>query len=209
MKKHSLTYAVLTATLIALAPNAFAQDKPAAKADEKKPAAAPGEDEGMKKWMEAATPGAPHKVLDPTVGEWEVASKWWMDPSAPPQESKGTTSKKWVMDGRFVQEDFKGDMMGMPMTGHGFTGYDNVKKKYNSFWIDTGGTAMYTSLGKASGDGKTLTFTSLMDDPMTGEKDKPVRFILKVESKDKHVFEMFETAGGKEKKVAEMTYTRK
>jgi len=186
------------------------QDKPGDKAKDAKPAAGtPDQDEGMKRWMEASTPAAAHKVLDALVGDWNVATKWWMDPSAPPMETKGTTSKKWILDGRFVQEDFTGEMFGMPMTGHGMTGYDNVKKQYNSFWIDSSSTAMYTSLGVASADGKTLTFHGKMDDFMTGEKDKTIKFVIKIEGKSKHVFEMYELPGGKEKKIAEMTYTKK
>ena len=33
--------------------------------------------------------------------------------------------------------------------------------------------------------------------------------IFKIEGKDKHIFEMYEGAGRKEKKSGEMTYTRK
>ena len=75
--------------------------------------------------------------------------------------------------------------------------------------MDSTTTAMIVSLGTASKDGKTMTFTSKMDDCMTGEKDKPIRFVIKIEGKDKHIFEMYEGAGSKEKKAGEMTYTRK
>lgn len=209
MKLLTLTSCAALAAALTL-PNALAQDKAADKKNtESKPAAAPEPDEATKRWLEASTPAAAHKVLDPLVGEWDVAAKWWMDPSAPPMETKGTTTKKWILDGRFVQEDYKGEMMGMPLVGHGMTGYDNVKKQYNSFWIDSSSTAMYISLGKASADGKTLTFHGKMDDVMTGEKDKPIKFVIKIEGQAKHVFEMYDLGGGKEKKIAEQTYTRK
>jgi hypothetical protein len=68
---------------------------------------------------------------------------------------------------------------------------------------------MFTSLGTASNNGKTFKFHGKMDDCLTGEMGKSVRFVLKVESRDKHVFEMFELSGAKEKKTGEMTYTRK
>ena len=210
MKLRILTsYAALAVALTL--PNALAQDKAANKktTDSKPAAAAPDADEATKRWMEAATPAAAHKVLDPLVGDFDVASKWWMDPSAPPMESKGTTTKKWALDGRFVQEDFKGELMGMPLTGHGMTGYDNVKKQYNSFWVDSSSTAMYLALGTAPADGKTLTFHGKMDDVMTGEKDKPVKFTIKIEGPAKHVFSMYDLGGGKEKRIAEMTYTKK
>ena len=210
MKLRKFTSCAALAVALVLS-NAPAQDKAAnQKSTDTKPAAgAPDSDEATKRWMEASTPAAAHKVLDPLVGDWDVASKWWMDPSAPPMETKGTTTKKWILDGRFVQEDFKGEMFGMPMIGHGMTGYDNVKKQYNSFWVDSSSTAMYISFGKASADGNTLTFHGKMDDVTTGEKDKPIKFILKIEGTGRHAFEMFDLGGGKEKKLAEMTYTRK
>jgi hypothetical protein len=201
MKTRLLVRVFLAAILVMLAPSAPAEDK--------KSAAAPSEEEMMKRWAEAATPGAAHKLLDQLIGDWNVASKWWMAPDAPPMESKGTTSAKWILGGRFVQDDFNGESMGKPMKGLGLTGYDNLKKKYSSFWADEGGTAAYTSMGTASADGKSLTFTGLMDDPMTGEKDKIIKYVIKFESKDKHVFEMFEVVKGADKKIAEMTYTRK
>ena len=210
MKLRTITSHIAVAAVLVLL-NVLAQSKAAEKksSDGKPAAGAPDQDEATKRWMEAATPAAAHKVLDALVGDWNVATKWWMDPSSPPMETKGTTSKKWILDGRFVQEDFTGEMMGMPMTGHGMTGYDNLKKQYNSFWIDSSSTAMYTSLGTASADAKTLTFHGKMDDVMTGEKDKTIKFVIRIEGKAKHVFEMYELPGGKEKKIAEMTYTRK
>ena len=174
-----------------------------------KPAAPLTEEEMNKRMMAAATPGAPHKSLEVFAGNWDVASKWWMAPEAPPMESKGASSKSWVMGGRFLKEDFSGDMMGTPFTGNGLSGYDNIKKKYNSLWVDSSSTGIFTSLGTVSADGKTFTYTSKMDDCMTGEMDKPVRFVITVISKDKHTFEMYEGAGAKEKKIGEMTYSRK
>jgi len=210
MKWNSLPLAALTATLALPLGTAVAADKPAATAQEAKPAAAaPDEAEMMKKWEAAATPGAAHKALDPMVGEWNIASKWWMAPGAPPMETKGQTTKHWIFGGRFLQDDYNGEFMGSPMKGLGLTGYDNLKKKYTSFWIDAGGTAMYTSLGTVDASGKVFTFRGKMDDAMTGEKGKAVKYIIRLVSADKHVFEIHEPAKGKDSLVAEMVYTRK
>jgi hypothetical protein len=165
----------------------------------------------MKRWEAAATPGAAHKVLDPLVGEWNVASKWWMSPDQPPMESKGTVTTRWILGGRFLQDDFSGDMMGKPMKGMGLTGYDNLKKKYTSFWVDETSTAMYTSEGDASEDGKVITFLGKMDDVMTGEKNKTIKFVVRIVNASKHIFEMFDMPknDGKGMKCAEMIYTKK
>lgn len=194
--------------LVAIASPALAQDKTAKPA--KPSAPAPDMMEGMKKWVEAATPGAPHKALEPMIGEWELTTKMWMSgPGSPAMESKGTATARWILGGRYVQSETQGEMMGMPMTGIGITGYDNFKKKYTSFWIDNLGTAMFLSEGSADTAGKVFTFQGKMDEPMTGEKDKPVKHTHRMVSPDKHVFEMYDLSLGPNAKVVEITYTRK
>jgi hypothetical protein len=191
--------------------NVCAQDKPArSKTKESKPAAAePDHEAMMKKWMEIATPGPQHKGLEAFAGEWEVESKWWMAPDAPPMESKGTSKVHSILGGRYVQEEHTGEMMGKPFNGIGITGYDNFKKKYVSFWIDDAGTGMFTSEGTADPAGKMFTFHGKMDDPMTGEKDKPMKMILRTVNANKRVFEMHDLSKGEKSLCGEMTYTRK
>ena len=185
----------------------LAQDKPAKPG---KDAPKPDEAEMMKKWMAASTPGAGHKALDSQAGEWEITMRAWTPGSSDaPQETKGTATTKWILGGRFLQSDVTGVMMGMPMTGLGITGYDNFKKKYVTYWIDSLNTAMYTAEGTFDATGKTFTYHGKMDEPMTGEKDKPVKFVHRILSADKHVFEIHEPALGANSKTFEMAYSRK
>jgi len=165
--------------------------------------------EMMKKVEAAGTPGAAHKALEPLVGEWTAEVKSWMSPDAPPTVSKGSAKAQWTLNGRFVREEFKGEMMGKPFQGISLTGYDNQKQKYNSVWVDDMSTAIFASTGTAEGNGKVITFESKMDCPMTGEKDMPVKQVLRILSKDKHVFEMHDPRKGENSKTMEITYTRK
>ena len=175
-------------------------------ADEKK-SAAPSPEEA--KMMEAMAPGAAHKVLEAFVGEWEVHTKMWMQPGAPPMESDGTASAKWVLGKRFVETTIKSTMMGQPFEGRSFSGYDNLKKTYTGFWIDNMGTAMTTTAGSLSADGKTLTSKGRMDDPMTGQLNQEYKFVDHIVSKDELNSEIFTLAGGKESKMMEMTSKRR
>ncbi len=100
-------------------------------------------------------------------------------------------------------------MMGKPFQGVGITGYDNFKKKYVSFWIDNMGTGMLTSEGGADAEAKMITFQGKMDDPMSGQKDKPMKFIIRILGPNKHTFEMHDLSLGDKSKMGEMTYTRK
>jgi Protein of unknown function (DUF1579) len=89
----------------------------------------------------------------------------------------------------------------------GLTGYDNTKQKYNSVWIDDMHTSMFTSEGEGE-NGKVITLEGKYDCPMTGRKDLPMKQVILIISKDKHVFEMHDPTRG-DSKIMEITYTRK
>jgi hypothetical protein len=181
------------------------------RAEDKKETTKPAisEEEATKRWMEAATPGAAHKVLDIWAGSWETASKMWMAPGAPPQESVGTATAAWILEGRFIEMTFKTTMMGMPFEGRAISGYNNMRKTYQGFWVDNMGTAMTISTGKLSGDGKTMTSEAKMDDPMTGKMDNTYRFIERFVSKDEIHQEIHDLSLGKDSKMMETVYKRK
>jgi len=49
-----------------------------------------------------------------------------------------------------------------------------------------------------------------MDEPMTGEKDKPVQYVWRVVDKKTHIFEIFDPSiKGANTKVVEVTYRKK
>jgi len=173
------------------------------------PAVDPQTAEMMKKAEEAAAPSAAHKKLEPFVGEWNAEVKMWMSPDAPPTVSKGTAKSTWILDGRYVQEDFSGEMMGKPFKGMSLTGYDNVRQKYRGIWIDDMSTTIVTSEGDVDAAGKVFTFGGNYACAMTGEKNKESTMVYRILSRDKHVFEMYDLAEGKKTKMMEITYTRK
>lgn len=202
------TIALASASLLS-AGQAFSQENKGGGKDAAKPAA--DMQEMMKKWMEVATPGEAHKRLGQFVGKWDtVVRMWWEGPGKPPMETKGASEIKWMMDGRFLLEETSGQMMGMSYRGMSITGYDNFKKKYVVSYIDNMGTGMYTGEGKFDMANKVLTSYGKMDEPMTGEHDKTVKYVIRILDKDKYVFEMFDEVGGpNEFKAFEITYTRK
>jgi hypothetical protein len=160
-------------------------------------------------YMKLAAPSAEHKLLEPLVGSWTADIKFWMEPGKPAQESKCTVERKWIMGGRYIQEDVQGMTFGMPFQGMGLTGFDRGRQKFAMMWIDNMGTGISTGLGTY--DDKTKTFTTLRDefDPLT-KKVRKSRDVMRIVSNDKHVLEMY-TVGddGKEFKNFELTATRK
>lgn len=165
----------------------------------------------MKKWEEAATPGPAHKVLDPLVGKWDYAVRWWMAPDAPAEESKGSGETKWIMDKHYLQQDVQSPPMQPDMPafrGMGLFGYDNLKKQYFSIWIDNMCTGPMILWGTADAAGKVITFTGEEPDLMKGGTKK-VRNVMRFESPDRIVSEQFAPGpDGKEMREMEIIYTR-
>ncbi len=200
MKAKQLCLASLLLLPLGVA-GAWSQEKKAA------PAGAPSDDPMMAKMMEFGTPGAAHKVLDMKVGKWTVKGKM-MTPGQPATEFTGTGETKWIMDGRFLQDTVTGDFMGMQMQGIGTTGYDNMKKKYVSSWIDNMGTGIYYAEGTYDAATKTFTHMGESPDVMAGKYVK-CRSVEKWTDNDHWTAQSYKTgADGKEFVEMEMQGTR-
>jgi hypothetical protein len=192
-------------TLLALAitgVSAFGADTPQPPADAQM-------QEAMKAWMQFATPGENHKVLADAVGKWKYTSKWWQTATAKPEESKGTSTFKWILGGRYLQQDVKGKAMGRPFEGMAITGYDNLKGKYQNLWLDNMGTGFTVGTGTFDPATKTLTDKGEYSDPTAPSKTRTYRSEWKWTDKNNHIFSMYTTdMDGKEYKQMEMAYQR-
>jgi hypothetical protein len=72
-------------------------------------------------------------------------------------------------------------------------------------------STMYSTMeGSVDRSGKVFTFYGKMHEWSTGELDKTVKYVLRITSDDKHVFEIHDTyIGEPNTKVLELTYTRR
>jgi hypothetical protein len=161
-------------------------------------------EEMMKKAQAAGTPGPAHKALDAFVGNWKADVKCSMGEGSESNNSQGTATTKWILGGRFVAEEFHGEMMGKPFTGKCLLGFDNSKQTYKCVWVDDFSTAVYTSEGKADSSNKVITLEGKADCAATGQKDVPRKQVYRVLGPDKYVLEMYNDG----QKQMEITYTR-
>ena len=153
----------------------------------------------MELWRKYNTPNEHHRKLEIYVGEWKVETKFWMDGiDKPPTVSKGTLTSRLIYGGRFLETEMNCIMllklgeviMEIPIQGRGFTGYDTFKKKYTSSWIDSNSTSMWVAEGFLDKSGKVFTYYGTMDEWLTGEHDKPVKFIDRIINQDTVVSEI-------------------
>jgi hypothetical protein len=166
--------------------------------------------------MEMGKVGENHKLLGELAGNWTYTLKMWMDPAGKPHESKGTSTRKAVMDGRyyiaehtgkFQMPGADGKMKDMNFKGMAIEGYDNARKKFVSSWIDNMSTMIMNSEG--SYDAATKTFTYNAECEMEPGKTTKIREVIKVVDKDHHTFEWYDNSRGAEAKTMEISYTRK
>lgn len=198
MRSLLLTVTILCVTLL-VAP---------ALAKEKKHQQLLDEKAMMELWKQAATPGEPHKLFATLAGSWTTTTKEWMAPGKPPTESTGTAEMKMLLDGRFLYQEYNGQMMGQPFNGIGIDGYDNIRKKYVTAWMDSMGTGIFIMEGTASPDGKTITLKGSHPEPGGGHMSH--RAIWKLIDADHQTFDMYGAHHGqKETKMMEITYQRK
>ncbi len=166
--------------------------------------------------MELSKLNENHKLLAQTAGTYSYVVKMWMDPSGKPNESTGTATRKAVMDGRYVTGDYSGSfkmpgpdgkMQNMNFKGMSLDGYDNVKKKFVSGWVDNMGTGIYITEGDYDASAKTITYTGQFE-MAPGMKTK-VREVIKLTDATHMSMEYYEDRGQGENKTMEISYTKK
>jgi hypothetical protein len=165
----------------------------------------------MKKWQETMTPGRFHERLGYFVGEWKAMTKMWMGGagSGEPATAAGKATYRWLMEGRWLAQDYTGDMMGMPFTGFALTGYDNFRHQYAGLWIDSMSTALVTMEGGIDRTGKRIEMFGRVDEPSLGQIGKTAKYVTQILDDDHFVFEFhdLDIIGG-ETKVLEIAYER-
>lgn len=195
-----LNQIVISLGLVLLASIAVAKEKQAPK---------PMDPQAMMElYQKLAIPGEPHQLFASLAGSWVTHTKEWMEPNKPPTESTGSAEMKMLLDGRFLYQEYTGQMMGQPFSGIGIDGYDNIRKKYITAWMDSMGTGIFMMEGTASADGKTITLEGKHPEPGGGYMTH--RAIWKIVDSNTQTFDMYGAHhGGKEMKMMEITYTRK
>ena len=159
--------------------------------------------------MKYGMPGKNHEFLKKYVGDWDIEVKNWAAPGAEPLTSKASEKFRLIFDGRFLEGQFQGMMMGQGFQGRQIVGYDLYQNKYVSFWIDSMSTAFFLTSGMLNAAGNAMTETGTWPNAITGGTQK-VRFVTTFLPDGRYTFEMFMPApDGKEYKSMELTGTRK
>jgi uncharacterized protein DUF1579 len=153
------------------------------------------------------TPGKEHRQLDPLVGKWDVVVRYTL--GGKEREGTAESEAKWVLDGRYLQQEYKSDFSGRPFTVLQFLGYDQHKKRFFEIKMDSMDTGIMHNEGTISNDGKVLTCSGDRIDPTTGKTVK-LRTVTTLADSDHYTLEWYFTdSEGKEEKTVTLSHSRK
>ncbi len=181
--------------------------------------ASPPGQQAVPAWVQRGIPSAGHAALVPLVGSWRVQQSVYgtmgRSPDLPPIVSQDIrTTRVWVADGQYIEDTTEGTVEGQPYWRRGWLGYSNIDRRYE--WVTIGPRVpMMIYLGKpGSGDQMPIEVTGVFTDQgVVSEQTvgKPIgqRTVIRIESHDRHVFELYFTPpGGKEQLALRSVYTR-
>ncbi len=146
-------------------------------------------------------PGPEQEKLKKFEGQWNATI------TGPGGESKGTASYKVGLGGHWLLGHFKGDFGGMPFEGRGVTGYDPIKKKYVTAWVDSMAPQLTLMEGSFGKDDK--TYTEGGEFPGMDGKTQKMKSVYQFKDKDTIVFTMYRVEGDKDEQMFQITYKRK
>jgi hypothetical protein len=204
LRQHSRRAALAAAAAALLAAGLYAKGP-----DSTKPAA-----EGAAKPEAASMPEAPpqptaeHTALGRVEGTWDATVEISMGPpGTPPMASKGVETDRVCCGGLWLVTEFKSNPGTPPFEGHGISGYEPAKKKYNTTWVDSDLTTPMTSEGAYDATGRTLTMRGSM---LSRGKTLQWREVEVWKDDDTRRFTMFMRGPqGQETPSLNITYTRR
>jgi hypothetical protein len=156
---------------------------------------------------EADVPGPIHERLNGLAGSWDVAIRYKLGDKL--REGTASCEAKWVLDGRFLRQDYTSQFQGRPLHVIQLLGYDNNRRKTIEIKLDNMSTGGLHNEGSISDDGKVITNVGESLDPTTGKPYK-LRTVTTIVDADHFTLEWFRIDDvNKLNKVVSMSHTRK
>ena len=150
-----------------------------------------------------------HKELDRLIGTWDVAVEFRYGDRA--MKGTATCEAKWILDGRFVQQEYTSQFMGKPLKILQLIGYDDVKKKLIEIYLASNRNQVNVNEGEITDGGKIWSNVGELMNVRT-QKATRLRTQYTFHDADRFTLEWFQpdpAAEGKEVRMVSLTHTRK
>ena len=172
----------------------------------------------MPAWAQRGLPGRGHAALQPLVGTWRVENALYIAVGTrdkPAVSNDLICRREWVGDGRYLRDVTEGTMAGGRYWRMGLLGYSNMDDRYEWITVDgfNAGMMIYFGAPRAGSESPIVMSGVFTDQGVLGEQaaGKPVgmRTVIRIESNDRHTFELYVTPPGEQELLADRkVYTR-
>jgi Protein of unknown function (DUF1579) len=166
-------------------------------------------------------PGEMHKRMDALIGQWDVEKKLYIaggTPEKPLVSRDLTCNREWIAEtgNRHLRDITQGTVAGSPYYRLGILSFSTMDRRYEWNTVDGLNANMMTYKGlknsaTISGDiamSGEFTDQGVLGDSSVG-KNIAQRTVIKIESPDRHVFELYFTPPGEKERLVDRTvYTR-
>jgi len=153
-------------------------------------------------------PGENHALLQRFLGDWDTETSFVMGGKRGPPE-KGSSHGSWIMDGRWLRMEGTGKLMQRDLQSFWVMGYDNFKQSYVVTTITSMDTAMLHSEGDVDPRTGALILYGTLDEYLTGENDKMVKYVFRFPDADTIVSEVHDLPIGESgTQVVEIVFKR-
>ncbi len=122
-----------------------------------------------KSQTDLSVPGEEHQKLNVLAGDWDVIVRIPVGPGRT-VEGRSTCEAKWVMDGRFLRQEYSSVFGGKPLTVVRYLGYDRHKGEFVELQFESTHTDVMHNKGKMSADGKSINSLGTAIDLTTGRE---------------------------------------
>jgi hypothetical protein len=158
--------------------------------------------------LDLNSPGKEHTILNALAGSWDVTLK------IPIGENKFVDGKsrceaQWVMDGRFLRQEYTSTFRGKPLTVVRYLGYDRHKGKFVEVHFESTHTDVMYSEGSLSEDRTTISCRGTHVDVATNQRVE-VRTVTTMLPDDTFTLAMtYADQSGRDSKTVTLTHTRR
>jgi hypothetical protein len=224
IKQQSASLVLFIVLLIALAMTGCSTNKASAQGTSQ---ATPPADKALQSQQQPAMvrngqPNEMHKRLDALVGQWNVDKAIYVAGGTAEKPITGNgllCHREWIVEtgNRHLRDITQGTIAGNPYYRLGILSYSTMDKRYEWNTVDALNTMMMTYKGaknSASLHADIVMTGEFTDQGVLGDsfigKTIGQRTVIKIESPDRHIFELYFTPpGGKERLIDRAIYTRR
>jgi Protein of unknown function (DUF1579) len=171
-------------------------------------AASFSQDIDLEQLKQLGTPGPMHELIGKMLGDWTVDVTYKFG-DGPEGKSKADCHCDWVMDGHYLRKTYSSKMSGVPFTVEQTVGYDNFRKEFFEWQIESDNTSRIETKGQLMPDGKAISCTGPTLDPLTMKPAK-LRTVTRFVDGDTYTTEWYIQVGDKpESKQVTLVHHRK